>query len=146
MPPATMDAFGYHGKPRLSLEEDIDRAERVMAVLNRAGISIDAVTGRLVEEGVQLFADAFDKLLGAIAVKRAAILGEKLDSQIVKLPPELEKAVAASLESWRRDGKVRRLWAGDAALWTGTDESKWLRWLGGLEWQHARIGSLAGFS
>jgi transaldolase / glucose-6-phosphate isomerase len=146
MPPATMDAFRDHGKPRLSLEEDIDRAEQVMAVLNRAGISIDAVTGRLVEEGVQLFADAFDKLLGAIAGKRAAILGEKLDSQIVKLPPELEKAVAASLESWRHDGKGRRLWAGDAALWTGTDEAKWLGWLGAVEQQRSRIGALVGLA
>jgi transaldolase/glucose-6-phosphate isomerase len=146
MPPATMDAFRDHGKPRLSLEEDIDRAEQVMAVLNRAGISIEAVTGRLVEEGVQLFADAFDKLLGAIAGKRAAILGEKLDSQIVKLPPELEKAVAASLESWRHDGKGRRLWAGDAALWTGTDEAKWLGWLGAVEQQRSRIGALVGLA
>ena len=39
------------------------------------------VTAKLVEDGVQLFADAFDKLLGAVARKRAALLGEKLDSQ-----------------------------------------------------------------
>ena len=81
LPPATMDAFRDHGKPRRSLEENIDQAEQVMATLERAGISIDAVTAKLVEEGVQLFADAFDKLLGAVAGKRAAILGDKLDGQ-----------------------------------------------------------------
>jgi hypothetical protein len=32
---------------------------------------------------------------------------------------ELEKAIVASLESWRNDGNVRRLWANDARLWTG---------------------------
>jgi transaldolase / glucose-6-phosphate isomerase len=146
LPPATMDAFRDHGKPRASLEENIDRAEEVMAVLERAGISIDGVTGKLVEEGVQLFADAFDKLLGAIAGKRSAILGEKLDSQTARLPPELEQAVAASLESWRRDGNVRRLWAGDATLWTGSDEAKWLGWLGITQEQHDRIGVLASLS
>ncbi|MEA2853254.1 MAG: transaldolase / glucose-6-phosphate isomerase, partial [Rhodospirillaceae bacterium] len=146
MPPATMDAFRDHGKPRLSLEESIERAEQVMAVLDRAGISIDAVTAKLVEEGVQLFADAFDKLLGAVAGKRAAILGEKLDSQIVTLPPELESAVAASLESWRHDGNVRRLWAGDAALWSGSDEAKWLGWLGIVEEQRSRIGALTSLA
>ena len=85
--------------------------------------------GEVVEEGVQLFADAFDKLLGAVARKRAVNLGEKLDGQTYKLSPELEKVVVASLESWRHAGNVRRLWAGDAGLWTGSDEAKWLGWL-----------------
>jgi transaldolase/glucose-6-phosphate isomerase len=146
LPPATMDAFRDHGKPRLSLEENIDQAGQVMATLERAGIAIDAVTTRLVEEGVELFADAFDKLLGAVAGKRAAILGDKLDGQTAKLPPALEQAVAASLESWRHDGKVRRLWAGDAALWSGSDEAKWLGWLGIVEAQRERIGELAGLA
>ena len=98
MPPATMDAFRDHGKVRASLEENIEQAKQTMAALDRSGISIDAVTAKLVEEGVQLFADAFDKLLGAVARKRAANLGEKLDGQTYKLPAELEKTVAASLE------------------------------------------------
>ena len=70
IPPATMDAFRDHGKVRLSLEEDIDQAKQVMAALDRSGISIDAVTAKLIDEGVQLFADAFDNLLGAVARKR----------------------------------------------------------------------------
>ena len=28
-----------------------------------------------------------------------------------------------------RSGKVRKLWAHDATLWTGADESRWLGWL-----------------
>jgi transaldolase/glucose-6-phosphate isomerase len=142
LPPPTMDAFRDHGKPRASLEQDVDQAEQVMAALERSGISIDGVTARLVEEGVQLFADAFDKLLGAVAVKRAAIIGKELDDQTCKLPPDLEKAVAASLESWRQDGNVRRLWAGDATLWTGADEAKWLGWLDIDEAQRERIDTL----
>jgi transaldolase / glucose-6-phosphate isomerase len=146
LPPATMDAFRDHGKLRPSLEENIDSAEQVMATLERSGISIDAVTAKLVDEGVQLFADAFDKLLGAVAGKRATILGDKLNSQIAKLPLELEKAVAASLESWRTDGNARRLWAGDAALWSGSDEAKWLGWLGVAAEQRDRLGSLSSLA
>jgi transaldolase/glucose-6-phosphate isomerase len=146
LPPATMNAFRDHGKPRLSLEENLDQARQVMSELERAGISIDAVTARLVEEGVQLFADAFDKLLGALAGKRSAILGEKLNSQAARLPTELDKAVAASLESWRHDGNVRRLWAGDASLWTGADEAKWLGWLGIVEAEHNRLAELTGLA
>jgi len=130
MPPATMDAFRDHGKVRPALEEDVREAERVMATLDRFDISIDAVTARLTQEGVQLFTEAADKLLGAVARKRAKLLGAALDSQTCKLPAELEKEVAASLEAWRRAGNVRRLWARDASLWTGTDEAKWLGWLG----------------
>jgi len=81
MPPATMDAFRDHGRVQPTLEENIEQARQVMATLEKSGISIDSVTAKLVEEGVQIFADAFDKLLDAVARKRVALLGEKLDRQ-----------------------------------------------------------------
>jgi transaldolase/glucose-6-phosphate isomerase len=146
LPPATMDAFRDHGRVRASLEENVEQAKQMMATLDRSGISIDAVTAKLVEDGVQLFADAFDKLLGAVARKRAARLGVQLDSQTCKLAPELETAVAASLESWRHDANVRRLWAGDAGLWTSSDEAKWLGWLGIAEEERKRIDALSSLA
>jgi transaldolase/glucose-6-phosphate isomerase len=142
IPPSTMDAFRDHGDVRPSLEEDIEQAKRVMSSLDQSGIAIDAVTAKLVEEGVHLFVDAFDKLLSAVARKRTELLGEKLDGQAIILPTELEKAVAASLESWRREGNSRRLWAGDARLWTGADEPRWLGWLTIVEEQRKRAGQL----
>jgi len=146
VPPATMDAFRDHGKVRATLEENIDEAKDTMDALARSGISIDTVTAKLIEDGVRLFADAFDKLLGAVARKRAANLGEKLDGQTYKLSPDLEKMVTDSLELWRHEGNVRRLWAGDARLWTGSDEAKWLGWLG-IAWeQQKRIGALSGLA
>jgi transaldolase/glucose-6-phosphate isomerase len=66
VPPATFDAFRDHGKPRASLEENIDAAHKTMLDLGRAGISMKAVTDQLTEDGVKLFADAFDKLLAAV--------------------------------------------------------------------------------
>jgi transaldolase/glucose-6-phosphate isomerase len=146
LPPATMDAFRDHGKVRASLEENIDQAKQMMATLDRCGISIDAVTAKLVEEGVALFAEAFDKLLGAVSRKRALRLGEQLDSQTCKLAPELDKAVTLSLESWRREAKGRRLWAGDASLWTSSDEGKWLGWLGIVAAERGRIEALSSLA
>src|SRR5215469_2423425 len=70
MPPATLDAFRDHGRPRASLEEDIDTAKRTMADLARLNISMKAVTDQLTEDGVKLFADAFEQLL--VAVDRRA--------------------------------------------------------------------------
>lgn len=66
MPPATIDAFRDHGKLRNSLTEDIPAAKKTMSDLERAGISMKQVTDKLTDDGVKLFADAFDKLLAAV--------------------------------------------------------------------------------
>ena len=67
MPPATIDAFRDHGLLRNSLMEDVPGAAKTMQDLARAGISMKEVTDKLTEDGVKLFADAFDKLLAAVA-------------------------------------------------------------------------------
>jgi transaldolase/glucose-6-phosphate isomerase len=66
MPPATIDAFRDHGKLRNSLTEDLPGAQKVMDDLAKAGVSIKEVTDKLTDDGVKLFADAFDKLLAAV--------------------------------------------------------------------------------
>jgi transaldolase / glucose-6-phosphate isomerase len=70
MPPATVDAFRDHGRLRNSLTEDVASAAKSMADLERAGISMKQVTDKLTEDGVKLFADAFDKLLAAVEKSR----------------------------------------------------------------------------
>jgi transaldolase/glucose-6-phosphate isomerase len=67
MPPATIDAFRDHGKLRNALSEDVAGAAKVMSDLGKAGISMKEVTDKLTNDGVKLFADAFDKLLAAVA-------------------------------------------------------------------------------
>jgi transaldolase/glucose-6-phosphate isomerase len=52
-----------------------------------------------------------------------------INLQSFSLPGELKDAARAALEEWATSGKVSRLWAGDASLWTGADEDKWLGWL-----------------
>ena len=129
VPPATLDAFRDHGKPRDSLEENVDDARRVLEELERSGISLDAITEELVKDGVKLFADAADKLYGAVAHKRATVLAPALDRQLLSLGDGLGKAVAKSTEEWRASAKIRRLWQRDKSVWTGADEDKWLGWL-----------------
>jgi transaldolase / glucose-6-phosphate isomerase len=129
VPPATLDAFRDHGKPRDSLEENIEDAKRVLAELEKSGISLDAITAELVKDGVKQFADAADKLYGAVAHKRAAVLGANIDRQALALGSNLGKAVEKSTEEWRATAKIRHLWQHDKSVWTGTDEDKWLGWL-----------------
>src|SRR4030081_3312429 len=129
MPPATLEAFRDHGKVRDSLEENIEDARRVLAELEKSGISLDAVTADLVKDGVKLFADAADKLYGAVAHKRATVLAHGIDRQEFALGNSLGKAVEKNTEDWRASAKIRRLWSHDKSVWTGTDEDKWLGWL-----------------
>src|SRR5260370_19700048 len=146
MPPATMDAFRDHGRARASLEEDVAGAQAVMEGLSGAGISIDAITSRLVEDGVRLFADAADQLYAAVQKKRRTVLGSKLNAMSYKLPKELDEAVQAALEEWRSEGEARRLWAGDASRWAGTEEAQWLGWLTVVHEQLKAAGPLGEVS
>jgi transaldolase/glucose-6-phosphate isomerase len=66
IPPATLDAFRDHGRPRPSLTEDVESANRTMETAANLGISMKEVTDKLTDDGVRLFAEAFDKLLKAV--------------------------------------------------------------------------------
>src|SRR3954453_781431 len=129
VPPATLDAFRDHGTPRDSLEENIEDARRVLEELEKSGISLDAITTDLVKDGVKQFADAADKLYGAVAYKRATSLGGGIDRQQLALGDGIKKAVEKSTEEWRASAKIRRLWHKDKSVWSNDDENKWLGWL-----------------
>ncbi len=58
-----------------------------------------------------------------------------------KLPKELNAAVAASLNDWKNNNKVARLWQKDASLWSNTDEANWLGWLSITDVQLASLES-----
>ena len=129
MPPKTMDAFRDHGTVHVTLTEELDAARHVLAEADRLGLKLGDVTTGLVEAGVTLFADAADALLGAVAGKREAFLGDRLNGLVATLPDDLREAVDKRLEQARADAWSRRLPAGDATLWTGKDEGQWLGWL-----------------
>jgi glucose-6-phosphate isomerase len=50
------------------------------------------------------------------------------------LPTKLDQDFSAAVADWK-NGKIERLWARDASLWTNQDESKWLGWLDIVERQ-----------
>ncbi len=145
MPPATMDAFRDHGTPRDALTEDVEGARTVLSEVQRLGLDLDGVTTKLVRDGVDAFADSFDALLGAVAAKKAELAGDTVAKSSMKLPKALDEAVAASLEAWRKAGTVRKLWQGDAAVWTGQDENKWLNWLSVIGERTEHMDELVAF-
>jgi transaldolase/glucose-6-phosphate isomerase len=142
IPPKTMDAFRDHGQVTQTLTAGVDEAKDVLATAERLGLDLAGVTTRLVDDGVRQFADAADGLYGAVAQKRLDALGDKLAGQSAKLPEALNSAVAALRETARAQGWSRRLWNGDASLWTGKDEAKWLGWLAAGEGKAVDLAAL----
>ena len=148
VPPATLDAFRDHGKPRQSLTENVDQARKEMAALAGAGISMKEVTDKLTADGVKLFADAFDQLLAAVEknTKRTSTPQVQVNAQSATLPAGLDTEVKKNINDWRAAGKVRRLWQKDASLWTNDDEAKWLGWLSIVDEQIADAAKLKQFA
>ncbi|HEY5239025.1 MAG TPA: bifunctional transaldolase/phosoglucose isomerase [Rhizomicrobium sp.] len=145
IPPETLDAFRDHGEAARTLDEGVDDARQVLDDLEREGISLDKITDELVEDGVQKFAEAADKLYGAIAAKREKILG----SRLLQMSQSLGNAAAdvkTAIADWTHTGKIRALWAKDNTVWTGADENKWLGWLDIVERELAESGALKDFA
>jgi transaldolase/transaldolase/glucose-6-phosphate isomerase len=70
LPLATIDAFRDHGKPVSNLENNLMKATEELQQLKDNGISIDSITQKLEEEGVEKFNKAYEVLLKAIDSKK----------------------------------------------------------------------------
>lgn len=73
MPPATIDAFLDHGVARRTIDEGVDGAERVLADLASAGISLDEITAKLQQDGVEAFTKSFEEITATTMKKADAI-------------------------------------------------------------------------
>jgi transaldolase/glucose-6-phosphate isomerase len=69
MPPQTLVAFKDHGKPSAKLIKNMETAQSTLAEIAACGVNLDRITDDLIEDGVVKFADSFDALLAAIAMK-----------------------------------------------------------------------------
>ncbi len=135
VPPETLSAFRDHGRPRASLEEAVTEAMETLDDLEKAGISLKKVTDDLLADGVKKFVEPFAKLLKAVERRCREANKARINGQSRSLPPALAGEVAAKLKEWDAQGGTHRLWAGDASLWTGSDEPNWIGWIGIVESQ-----------
>jgi transaldolase/glucose-6-phosphate isomerase len=145
IPPATMDAFREHGTAAETLPQGLDEAKDVLAKAEAAGLDLPGVTEKLVADGVELFAEAADKLLGAVANKRIKMLSDRVAKLDLSIPDSLKDGTKAAIEDWRKTGKLRDLWAGDARVWTGGEEAKWLGWLRVVDERISDLPALVAF-
>jgi transaldolase/glucose-6-phosphate isomerase len=94
MPPATLDAFRDHGVARASLCEDVAGAADTMKQLAQSGIVMNDVTDLLLERGVQLFSDAFDKLLAAVGKHVGFVVSDRTGGTTSAQPATADLASA----------------------------------------------------
>ncbi|HLM59160.1 MAG TPA: transaldolase [Pyrinomonadaceae bacterium] len=66
IPPATWDAFRDHGRLRNSLTENVEEAKKTLEDLEKAGISLEEATDKLLIDAVRLFVEPFDKMIAAV--------------------------------------------------------------------------------
>ena len=131
VPPATYEAFRTHGAVRSALGEDMEEAHAILDGLPGHEIDLAEVTDQLLTEGVDKFKGAFRQLLSSV---EEALAGPSRNVEPWRLRPSLPKDLAdqvdAAIDEWRATGKVARVWAHDATVWTGKDEDASLGWLG----------------
>lgn len=121
MPPATMDAFRDHGKPRETIAEDLAGARETVKRLAGAGIELDAIGDELQNEGVDLFAKSFDDLLAVIRGRLVAITDGSRDHQTI-IAPGYDSAIKKTSAKLDKEEFSARLWRKDPALWKSDPE------------------------
>ncbi len=131
MPPNTIEAFRDHGRPRTTITEDVDEAERVIESIESLGISLREITERLQEDGVRAFAGSYDELLMTIDAKRTD-MEAGMTAPAYYSANAFEDKCTARMKSWETEHFGARVWEKDYTLWSRervpeiTDRLGWL--------------------
>ena len=115
LPPETLRTFLDHGTVARTVDSDLSEAQRQVDRLSELGIDLDAVTDRLLEEGVASFANSFATLIESIAEKRDQILSgwQHRSANLGPYSPQVDRA----LEEMTEAKVVERIWEHDHTLW-----------------------------
>ena len=123
LPDETIDAFADHGKlEKDAIEKDVDGAAKVFTDLKNMGIDIDAITWELEHDGIKKFIEPYDKLMAALAEKRAKMLEGKMATQVISYGT-LKKEIETVYTSADEKQVGTRLYHKDPYLWK-TDEQE----------------------
>jgi transaldolase/glucose-6-phosphate isomerase len=121
VPPATYDAFKDHGKVRLTLEEDVDEAQRIIDTFHAKGFSLEAITKKLTEDGVKSFEDSFVSLMSTIEARRDGAIRGLADRITLHLGAN---SIDDAIKRLEKDKAIERIWKKDATLWKNDDAHK----------------------
>ncbi len=142
LPPATLKAFREHGIVAPALRQGLDEAHQTIAALEAEGISMAEVWQKLQDDGVKLFADAFESLLKGIEQKRTAVIARGQASGVDSALGYVEELVNMKAAS--------RVWQRDASLWSTAPEhikviTNRLGWLSAVDVMKGKLAELSEF-
>jgi len=142
LPPATLKAFREHGIVAPTLRQGLDEARQTIAALEAEGISMAEVWQKLQDDGVKLFADAFESLLKGIEHKRTAVIARGQASGVDSVLGYVEELVKMKAAS--------RVWQRDASLWSTAPEhikviANRLGWLSAVDVMKGKLAELSEF-
>ena len=109
LPPVTLEAFLYHGRVEVAIENDLPASKQLIEDLAEQGISLDQVTSDLEEEGVETFSRAIIALLDTVEQRRKLALDEI---------GTLDKIVKSKVSDLKTENFSLRLADKDTSLWT----------------------------
>ncbi len=130
MPPVTLQAFLGPGRIASSNGAYGGEAPRQPARLSDLGVDLDAITQKLLDDGVASFAKSFESLMASIAEKRNRLLTDWQPSS-VNLGAEDQKAVDKALTDMKANRVIARIWSHIYNVWKPepTEISNRLGWL-----------------
>jgi len=95
---------------------DIDPTEDLEA-LAAAGIDMEEVTLKLLDDGIAAFVTPMEKLLAGVESKREAIITGRPPTIESAIPDDLEPAIAKRIAQAKEERIVKRIWAKDDTVW-----------------------------
>ena len=149
MPMPTLLAAGEKAEitgATADVEESETRA--AMKRLEDAGIDMEQVVEELLDEGVELFVDAMEKLIAGVESAREAAVTGRPSTFDSNIPDELEPAIAARVKRAVEEDVARRVWRKDETLWggPGPELGDRLGWLTISETMLEQCADLAAFA
>jgi transaldolase / glucose-6-phosphate isomerase len=147
IPEATLNAFRDHGvvRPR-SVSEGIEEADTVLALLPEHDIDLEAISERLVEDGLRAFQADLEKLLGVIEQKLEEIRAGR--ARVTAQLGSISHDVEGRLAQLERDDVVARIWRRDHTVWRPdpSEITNRLGWLGITTLMRERVAELETFA
>jgi transaldolase/glucose-6-phosphate isomerase len=146
VPEKTLEAVLDHLEVRPTLAPHLDSADAQLQALDKAGIDLDAVTSRLLDEGLSSFAESFATLLDVVATRVArAQVGAADDTAALA---GIAGAVDARLSLMDEQETVARIWKRDHTVWKPKPDevADRLDWLTVADEMAAQVDDLTSFA
>ncbi len=115
--PATIYAFLDRGRVSLTLEQDVMENHGVLGTLAAAGIDMEEVAAKLLDDGLRLLAGTFEKTVLAIDSKKADYeAGEHVAPD--RLPGETPAGIHIEIPAdIKEENWLSRIWRRDHTVW-----------------------------